>query len=229
MLSKAQEKLIKELHSKKGREKYGLCLVEGRKAVEAAGDAVEFTFSRDDTPNFDTLVTTEAPQDVAAVAHIPHYTIEHVLERSMIVVLDGVQDPGNAGAIARLCMGYAGSLILVDSVDMTNPKVIRSSAGTALDVPWVRVARDEIVGLIDSFRRPVYRLERHGSDRSLELSGDRTSLLKGDIVLILGAEGKGITIESGGTSLMIPHSDVLESLNVGTAAAIAMYVHHMNR
>lgn len=230
MLSNAKEKLIKELHTKRGREKHGLCLVEGQKAIDAVPpDAIELTFSRDDTTDFDALVTTESPQDFAAVAHIPQYTTRHVLARSTIVVLDGVQDPGNVGAVTRLCLGYAGSLILVDSVDMTNPKVIRSSAGTALDVPWMRVSRTKAPKLIESFGRPIYRLERQGGTRSFELSADCASLLIGDIVLVLGAEGKGITLDIDGTSLMIPHNNTLESLNVGHATAIAMYTHYMNR
>ncbi len=229
MLSNAKEKLIKELHTKKGREKHGLCLVEGKKAIDAADDSVEFTFTRNDTRHFDDLVTTETPQDIAAVARIPDFTMAQVLERSCLVVLDGVQDPGNVGTIARLCKGYEGSLLLVESADMTNPKVIRSSAGTSLSVPWLRIARDEASAFIDDIGRPIYRLERHGKGASFELSGSENARLTGNIVLILGAEGKGITLDTEGTSLIIPHSDALESLNVGHAAAIAMYVHHTNR
>lgn len=229
MLSNAKEKLIKELHSKKGREKRGLCLVEGKKAIDAAGDAVEFTFTREDTPNFDTLVTTETPQDIAAVAAIPTWDITNILSSPAVVILDGVQDPGNVGAILRLCLGFAGSAVLIDSADVSSPKVVRASAGAMFEVAWIRMARKEVVSFIAETGRVVYRLEPRSRGDSFELDKKNARLFRGDIIMILGAEGKGIRLDAKGVSLQIPHDRILESLNVGHAAAIAMYVHYENR
>ena len=229
MLSNAKEKLIAELHTKKGREKHGLCLVEGKKAIDAAGSAVDFTFTRDDTANFDTLVTTETPQDMAAVAAIPTWNIKNILSSSAVVVLDGVQDPGNVGAILRLCLGFAGSAVLIDSADVSSPKVVRASAGAMFDVSWLRMPREDAASFVIETGRVVYRLEPHSFGDSFELTGQDAHLFRGDIIMILGAEGKGISLDVKGTSLEIPHNRILESLNVGHAAAIAMYVHYENR
>lgn len=215
MLSKAQEKKIKELQTKKGRAKHGLCLVEGEKVIEAAGDAIEMTFTSWDTGEFRALVTTETPQTEAAVARIPAFTIEDVQKAPTILVLDGVQDPGNVGAMLRLAQGFNASLLLIDSVDVTNPKVVRSSVGSLFHVPWVNVSRAEADDVIAALKRPVYRLEK-GGDPPETMDAEQ-------IVLLVGSEGNGLKLETGGTSITIPHDDALESLNVGHAVAIALY------
>ncbi len=215
MISLAQEKKIKSLHTKKGREKHGLCLVEGKKVIEAAGDAVEVTFSREDTLFYDELVTTQTPQDIAGIAKVPKWTLDDIRSKPTVVVLDGVQDPGNVGAILRLCIGFNASLILVDSVDVTSPKVVRSSVGTMFHVPWLNVSRGEVTGVIGRLGRPVYKLE----------AGDGVDDSPGEdeIVLIAGSEGNGIKIDVKGKSYRLKHDPALESLNVGHAVAIALH------
>lgn len=217
MLSKAQEKLIKSLHSKKGRQKNGLCLVEGRKVVELAGDLVEYVFGAGDSEEFKKLVTTETPQDVAAVARIPKWSAEDVLSRDVVVVLDGVQDPGNVGSILRLCLGFGASLVLVESADVTSPKVIRSSVGAMFVVPWVTVARGEAEEYVVGLGRDVYRLEK--VEGAKEISKAK---MKKPLVLVAGSEGKGIMLGLEGKSVFIDHNEKLESLNVGHALAIAL-------
>ena len=215
MLSEASVKKIKSLKNKKGRAKLGLCLVEGQKAIEAAGEFVNFTFSKEDRMDFDDLVTTETPQEIAAVAKIPVFTLEEVAESNTIVVLDGVQDPGNVGTILRLCQGFNASLILVEASDVTNPKVIRSSAGAMFHVPWITVARDEAVELINGIGRPVYRLE---------VGGDDSKIPKDEkAILIAGSEGHGIKLEIEGPAVSISHNPALESLNVAAAVAIVLH------
>lgn len=214
MLSNAQEKLIRSLKTKKGRAKHGLCLVEGEKVIETAGDAVMFTFTRDDFLDFGDLVTTETPQDLAGVAQIPEWTMEDVQRAKTIVVLDGVQDPGNVGAILRLCLGFDGAVILVDSVDVTNPKVVRSSVGAMFQIPWVRVSRAEADDVIKALGRPVFRLERDGDPPE--------TMVDAESVLIAGSEGNGIQLSVDGSPITITHDPKLESLNVGHAVAIAL-------
>ena len=219
MLTNAQEKLIRSLHTKKGRSKSGQCLVEGPRAVEAAGDAIEWTFTREDIGSFSDLVTTETPQEIAAVARIPQWTRDDVATRPTIVVLDGVQDPGNVGAILRLCQGFNASALLVESADVTSPKVVRSSAGALFSVPWIDVARGDASAVIKTFDRGVYRLERKDDAKAIT-----TISIEDPIVLIVGSEGQGIHLDVDGTSVMIAHDPALESLNVGHALAIALFL-----
>ena len=218
MLSKVQEKLIKQLHTKKGRAKHGLCLVEGSKSLATAGDAVEFTFGERDSTSFKDLVTTETPQDVAGVARVPEWGHDDIASAQTVVVLDGVQDPGNVGAIFRLCLGFGASLVLIESADPTNPKVVRSSAGALFDVPYVEYTKKEGLDYVSTLERPVYRLEKTDSSQDVVSLPQDT-----EIILIAGSEGNGITLPIKGASVSITHSKALESLNVTHALAIALH------
>ncbi len=219
MITKQQEELITALHDKKGRREYGLCLVEGPKILEVAGSYIEFIFTRQDTKKFDALVTTETPQDIAAVAHIPQWKREDILSRPTIVVLDGVQDPGNVGAILRLCLGFNASLVLIDSADPASPKVIRASAGALFQTPWIVIPRDEALQYIsDLDTHPLYRLEVR--PESVLLGRQSLNNLPQYLTIIVGSEGHGISLDVKGTSLKIGHSPLLESLNVGQALSI---------
>lgn len=222
MLTNAQEKLIISLHTKKGRNKTGLCLIEGQKFIKDAKKDVDFVFSREDTKNFDKLVSTQTPQDIAAVAKIPKYTLSDVKKSKIILVLDGVQDPGNVGTILRLCLGFNAGLILVESADASSPKVVRSSATAFFSVPWLEVPRTEISTVIKNLQRPIYKMEKR--IRSQPIS----SVKHTPLVLIAGSEGNGIKIDVPSTSLVINHDEALESLNVATATAIVLHYLYSN-
>ncbi len=217
MLSKQQEKILRSLRTKKGREQSGLCLVEGKKALDTAGDAVQYTFTRKDTDQFDQIVTTETPQNVAGVARIPTWTISDLLSRDIVIALDGVQDPGNVGAILRLCLGFKAGLILIDSADVTNEKVIRSSVGAMFHVPWIRVSEKQSASLFKDIDRPIYRLEKKKGSADIQ-----KVQIKKPVLLLAGSEGQGIRSRIKGTSVHIAHDSALESLNVGHALAIAL-------
>jgi len=218
MLTNNQIKLIKSLQSKKGREKSGLCLVEGDKVIKTAGSAVKYTFSKKDTKEFDKLVTTETPQEIAAVAKIPNRSLSDIKSRKIIIVLDNVQDPGNVGSILRLCLGFDASLILIDSADVTSPKVIRSSVGAMFQVPWLHVSDAEAQKIIKDLKLPIYRLEKKKD--ALDL---KKAKCKKPLILIAGSEGRGIQSKIKGDSIFIAHNDKLESLNVGHSLAIALF------
>lgn len=220
MLSKAQQKLIRSLHTKKAREAKGLCLVEGAKVIETAGDAVDYSFTVEDVEHehdFIGLVTTKTPQEIAAVARVPKWTKQEIEEKSTIVVLDGVQNPGNVGAILRLCLAFNASLILIESADVTASKVIRSSAGAMFQVPWVKVSRAEASAVLLESNRDIFRLEK--VDNASSVSDLKT---KKPAIIIAGSEGSGIQLTTNGESIKIDHNEALESLNVANAVAIAL-------
>ncbi len=221
MLTREQEKLIRSLDTKKGRDLSGLCLVEGKKAIETAGEAVVLTFEPTDTKHFSKLVTTQTPQGIAALAKIPQWDISDITAKNVIVVLDGVQDPGNVGSILRLCLGYDASLVLIESADVSSSKVIRSSAGTIFQVPWVRVGREHALEILAAFNRPMYRLEKVSGAK--EFDAKKIKLPCG---IIVGSEGTGIQLPLTGESLVISHNEKLESLNVGHALAIVLFSLH---
>lgn len=218
MLSYEREKLIRSLHTKKGREQSGLCLLEGEKIIKTAGDAVEFEFTPEMTPSFTRLVTTDTPQDIAAVAKIPTWTMDDIKARDVIIVLDGVQDPGNVGAILRLCLGFHASLVLIESVDVTNPKVVRSSVGSLFHVPWIHIKRSESDEIFSMLPKNILRLENTQNAKPLS-----TLSIQKPVVLIAGSEGSGIILPVEGESVYIEHEKDLESLNVGHALAITLH------
>lgn len=217
MLSKSQQRLLLALQKRKEREERGMFVIEGEKFVRDAGRLVEFTFTDKDTPIYREVVSTETPQKIAAVARVPEWTLDDISSRPTIVVLDGIQDPGNVGTVLRACLGFEASLLLVESAEVTNPKTVRASASAILRVPWMTVPRDEAPELLASLQRPVFRLElRKGAVTPAEISPK-------DRILIAGNEGKGIKLPVNGTSVAIPHNPALESLNVAMATSIVLY------
>ena len=217
MLTNAQEKLIKSLQTKKGRQESGFCLVEGEKNIAMiAKKDIQFIFKPEDTKNFNKLVTTETPQSIAVVAKIPGYSIEDVKKMKTIVVLDNVQDPGNVGTILRLCLGFNAGLILVESVDPTSPKVIRASAGAIFLTPWIKALKHESIKTLEQIQRPVYRLENKKGAKEF-------TKITEPCIIIAGSEGQGIQLPIQGRSIFIKHSSELESLNVAQAVTIVLY------
>ncbi len=217
MLTNAQEKLIRSLHKKKYRKHLGLCLVEGQKFVDEAKEYLDLTFTDEDTKHFEKLMTTETPQTIAGIARIPKWTTSDIKECDQIIILDGLQDPGNVGTIIRGALAFNTGIILIESADPTSPKVIRSSAGSIFHIPWIEVGRDIAGDVIRELQRPILRLEKTENSHSL-------SAIKNDkYAIIIGSEGSGIQLQVDGQSVMIEHNPKLESLNAAMAATIALY------
>ncbi|HNW56006.1 MAG TPA: RNA methyltransferase [bacterium] len=221
MLSLAQEKLIRSLQTNKGRLKSGLWLVEGKKFIELAGSSVKSTFTAEDTPKYSSLTTTDTPPTIAAIATAPSFSLDKILAKKTILILDNIQDPGNLGTIMRLSAAFNAGLLLYRCVDPGNPKVIRSSAGTIFQVPWQEASLEEITSICQKTNRPIFRLEKTKQAKILNIK-DGQQLPK-DIILLAGSEGQGITLPLAGESLAIEHAATVESLNVATAVAIALF------
>jgi len=217
MLTQTQEKLIRSLHTRKGREQEGLCLVEGEKLVREYRQHLLWTFTPKDTKKFSQLVTTETPQSIAGVARLPMWSLNDIQKSPTLLVLDHIQDPGNLGAIFRLALGFSASLLLVECTDPGNPKVVRGSAGAIFHVPWSIVPRQDLKNFLDD-QPSVWRLEKLPQSLGVE------SIRKpAKACILVGSEGRGIQTPYEAPSLTIPHASVLESLNVSTAVAILLY------
>lgn len=222
MLTARQEKLIRSLEAKKGRRESGFCLVEGEKNIAEAKEFIEFTFTPEDSDDFSSLVDTVTPQPLAAVARIPAFTKEDISKHSTIVVLDGVQDPGNVGTILRLCLAFDASVLLIESADPSSPKVVRSSAGAFFNVPWMEIERPGAEAALSEFKYEIFRLEKTANGKAVIFNAQTAASLPKKIMIIAGSEGQGIKLSVEGTSLSIPHNAALESLNVASALAIIL-------
>ena len=168
---------------------------------------------------FRELAATETPQGVIALVRPPVSTLTQMMRGdALVVVLDGVQDPGNAGAILRAAeaFGATGVVFLKGSVNPYNPKCLRGSAGSAFRVPLV--ASVEAVGILEQMQLQWYA----AMPRAQKLVSDADLIAPCGI--IIGSEGRGVSQELAGcaTGLRIPTTGV-ESLNAAVAAGILLY------
>jgi TrmH family RNA methyltransferase len=164
---------------------------------------------------FDSLCETRHPQNVIGLFERPRSDAASILARrdSVIVALDGVQDPGNVGTIVRLAAAFdaAGVLLLPGSADPFSPKAIRSSAGAILTVPVAPISAAELLAA----EAPLF---------AADASGTVTDPPRSNAVLVFGSEGTGISEDllRHATPIAIPMSPGMESLNVAASAAILL-------
>lgn len=139
----------------------------------------------------------------------------------LLVVLDGVQDPGNAGAIVRAAeaFGASGAIFLQGTVSPYNPKALRASAGSLFRIPMIQgIDGASIREELDRRALQMFVATAQGENAVCDID------LTGPFALIMGSEGCGVSehFRSGASSLWIPTMAV-ESLNVAMAAGIILY------
>ena len=167
---------------------------------------------------FRTLSSTETPQGVLALVKPPAADLARMLaSEALIVILDGVQDPGNAGAIVRVAeaFGATGAIFLKGSVDPFHPRVLRGSAGSSFRLPILRDADVDALGDLTIYAA----VPRTGGWMPVE----RTDFAK-PCAIVIGSEGHGINemLMARATAVSIPTREV-ESLNAAVAAGILLY------
>lgn len=174
---------------------------------------------------FRQMSDTQTPQGILTVLKKPSYTMEEILggENPLVMILEDLQDPGNAGTIFRTGegAGVSGVLLTKTCVDITNPKVIRSTMGSIYRMPFLYV--ENVVSLTQELR------ERNIRTFAAHLKGknayDQESYTGGSAFLI-GNEGKGLTEEASDSAdclIRIPMCGKVESLNAAMASGILMY------
>jgi TrmH family RNA methyltransferase len=171
---------------------------------------------------FQKIGDTESSQGVMALAVPPHWKLEQTLRgQSLVVVLDGLQDPGNAGAIVRAAeaFGATGVLFNKGTVSPFNPKTLRASAGSLFRVPFVHGLDLELVNASLRQRQvEVYASMPRGAKPLPEID-----LLR-KCALVIGSEAHGVSeqLRCGAIGVSIPTVGV-ESLNAAVAAGILLY------
>lgn len=171
---------------------------------------------------FRELSATETAQGVIALVRPPEWKLENVFAGvPLVVALDGVQDPGNAGAIVRAAeaFGASGVLFLKGSVSPYNAKTVRASAGSLFRLPFVCGLDAELAKA--AFRQR--RLRLYATVPRDGLAAPRADL-RGPAALVIGSEGHGIgdAFREDAQPLSIPTRGV-ESLNAALAAAVVLY------
>jgi len=169
-------------------------------------------------------LTTEAPQPVAALIEPPRWSWEDVLGNGipLVVLLAGVQDPGNLGTILRSAeaFGASGVVSLPGTVSAWNAKAVRASAGSLFRLPLIEVGAEECFARLRAagvkiWTTAVADAESAGSAR-----------LASPVALMIGNEGNGVPPELAAEAdgaLTIPCPGPVESLNAAVAASVLLY------
>ncbi len=176
-----------------------------------------------DEKDFASASSTESPQGILVVAEIPRRDASQLELRggARVLVLDGVQDPGNVGTLLRTAaaFGVDVTLAMPETVDLWNAKVVRSAMG-ALFRHQVLACEWEAFDAL----RAAHRVQCWAADVSGEPI-DRTPDARA-IALLVGNEGAGLSSEARARAdrrVAIPIAPDVESLNVAVAAGILLY------
>lgn len=172
-------------------------------------------------------LATETPQPIAALVEPPRWDWNHLLDRHhvhapLVVVLAGLQDPGNLGAIVRSAeaFGASGIVCLPGTVSEWNPKAVRASAGSVFRVPvmatgvnecFIRLREAGVTILSTAVRaaRPAHEAD-----------------LAGSVALLIGGEGGGVPRDLASradAAVTVPCPGPVESLNAAVAAGVLLY------
>ncbi|MDF2472447.1 MAG: hypothetical protein K0R21_229 [Anaerocolumna sp.] len=177
------------------------------------------------------IADTLTPQGVMAIVKKTEYSIEQMLSHpaASLVLLEDIRDPGNLGTILRTAeaAGITGIILSKTSVDMYNPKVIRSTMGAIYRMPFLYV---------EDFGAAVFQLiENDFSVYAAHLlavhSYDQVDY-KAKCAIMIGNEANGLSEESSRLAtqyIKIPMEGKVESLNAAVAASILMYEVYRNK
>ena len=175
----------------------------------------------------DSALATETPQPIAALVEPPEWTWAHLLGArpkgaELVVVLAGIQDPGNLGTILRSAeaFGAAGAVSLPGTVSAWNPKAVRASAGSVFRVPLLAASERECLEELHEAGLKVLATTVHAAQPA-ELVD-----MAGPVALIIGNEGSGVADELAAKAdarVTIPCPGPVESLNAAVAASVLLY------
>lgn len=248
--SNSQVKDVINLLKKSGeRKRRGLFVIEGiRMFAEIPKDRIEKVYASESfvMNNNDILTNveyevvsdkvysqmsdTKTPQGIMAVVRMLEYDISDIIkgDKPVVVILENIQDPGNLGTIIRTSegAGVTGIIMSANTVDIYNPKVIRSTMGALFRMPFIYVP-----DIVDTSKRLK---ERGITLLAGHLNG--TNYYKENLNLPLGVmignEGNGLTDELSAVAdklIKIPMEGKLESLNAAVSTAVILYEAYRQR
>ncbi len=228
-------KLIRSLSSKKFRDELGLYVVSGvklvREVLSSSHEVVSILTTEKLFDEFSNLfssvemVSNEimdyvsdevTPQGVIAIVKKPSFQAEKTSKTC--VLLDGVSDPGNVGAIIRsmASAGYKKAFITPDSADPFSPKAVRASMSGVFKIEINVVERESV---LDFIKVPLIVADMNG-ENVFEFNAPN------EFCLVIGNEGRGISQEireKANCIVAIPMQNGMESLNASVSAGILMY------
>jgi TrmH family RNA methyltransferase len=240
------------LRDRPERERRGLTLVDGARELRRALDAgVEVSevfvcepmlagadaravldrLARGDAPMvavgegaFARLAFGERAEGLVAVIRTAGHRLDDLRlpDEPLLVVIEGVEKPGNVGAVLRSADGAAADAVIAASprTDLWNPNVIRASAGTVFAVPLAAAPTATVIAWLRE--RGVRMLTARVDARTPYTEAD----LRGAVALVLGSEEAGLGgawVGEGIEAIRLPMLGVADSLNVSVTAAVLLY------
>ncbi len=174
---------------------------------------------------------TQTPQGILVVLDRPEYVLEDMLkgDQTLLVILEDIQDPGNLGTILRTGegAGITGVIMSRNTVDIFNPKTIRSTMGSVYRVPFLYT--EDLEETIEEIKRngvAVYAAHLKGKKEYDEFSYKKAT------GFLIGNEGNGLKKETADLAseyLRIPMEGKVESLNASIATSLLIYEAHRQR
>ncbi len=163
---------------------------------------------------------TDTPQGILAIAEPPERSFEDVTSIGTVLVLDGLQDPGNVGTILRTAQafGVAATIALPGTVDLWNPKVVRSAMGALFSHVAFQASVERTLSFVGERSLPVWATSTHGEPLTRAAAG-------ANVAIVVGNEANGVSAQiaaAASRTVAIPIAGV-ESLNVAVATGILLY------
>jgi len=224
-LSNDRIKEYTKLNQKKYRDESNMFLIEGTHLVEEAfkNNIVIEAFSLDDKY---TKVSEEVMKKLSNLDTPPKYLavckkLEEKEINGNVLILDGVQDPGNLGTIIRSSIAFNIDTIILsnDSVDLYNTKVLRATEGMIFNINIIRKDLNELLPTLkDNYT--IYTTNVVTGKKVEDI------IVNKPFALIMGSEGTGVKESVASYShetIYIPMNSKCESLNVGVATSIILY------
>lgn len=163
-----------------------------------------------------------APQGLLLVCALPAVAPPERLDGRRYLILDGLQDPGNVGAIWRTAdaLGADGLLLIGNCADPWNPKTVRAAMGACFRLPVWEMGEDALIDLVRRSGLALYATALR--DDTLDVRGADLARC----AVVIGSEGGGVSrrmLEASGSALKIPMRSRCESLNAAAAAAVILW------
>ena len=231
-INNEQIKEIRKLKDKKYRDESNLFLVEGDHLVKEAYKAgyLKKLIVTEDIYDFDVEKLIVTDKVISSISDLNNVKVIGVCSKisneldlnKNIVILDGVQDPGNLGTIIRSCVAFnIENLVLSnESVDLYNSKVLRSTQGMNFHI---NIVRDDLKNIISLLKDNNYTIYGTNVVNGIDIKDVKNS---NKYAIILGNEGNGISDEVNALvdkNIYIKMNDNCESLNVAVSGSIILY------
>ena len=206
------------------------CIFVGGKGAAVAfepGAIDEIDFLLVPEGHLESILTTESPQPSAALVRPPDWTWADVLRKNregppLVVVLAGLQDPGNLGTIIRSAeaFGADGVICLEGTVSSWNSKAVRASAGSVFRVPVLNASEGDAMARLRDAGVRILATAAQGAQPA-----DLVDLAE-PVALLIGNEGNGVPVDLAAKAdgvITIPCPGPVESLNAAVATSVLLY------